>query len=529
MATKARIITAVAATGAAFFSLASVGKAQLDDRLWVGGTGNQQWQIDANWNPTPFPNDPGRVDPDPAVITSVVGANVSVSLGANLNVDVGATDVTVAALTIGSTSGAVATNITSSGAGRLVFENFESNNTVPEPDVCAFNCGAALITSQGVAGATNTISAIVGVNDAVQVAGTNDITLSGGVAEMGSSATLSALPVGRTVFITGNITTNDTSVPMGADDTPLILNDSGTSQGTIDVVGVISGAGRMRYGTAASAPVLPLGTVILRNNNTYSGRTLLGRGNVVLGHNNAFGTADVKQEGPAAGSLETGYNLISDNDSRKTTNNMVIAQWQTVKGTNSLEWSGRVIQTNARGWINMLPQGKTLKLSGQQYTFELADGELERILTFDGSGKTLVTGGIRNRWDSVNNQEASTSFVGSLRVRGSGVMVVDGDDSLANSDGNFTGSIFVQGGNLHFANNADFGIAMQVASDAGAVGVDAGVVNNSAFLALLNNSSNPVADAAGLMVVYDRGGLMLASGEYATNLDFTGRKPMRPA
>ena len=278
----------------------------------------------------------------------------------------------------------------------------------------------------------------------------------------------------------------------------------------------------MRYGTQDSAPVLPLGRINLRGNNTYSGRTILGRGDLYLYTNSALGTGDAKQEGPAAGSLETGYNIFSDNDTRVIANRMIIAQWQTAKGTNSLEWSGRTYQTNQRGWINMISPDKTLKISGQQYTYEVADGALERILTFDGSGKTLITGGIRNRWDSATNTEAINSQVGSMRVRGSGVIVVDGDNALTNSDSNFTGSIFVQGSNLHFASNADFGAAIQVVSDAGAIGVDSGVVNNSSFLGLLNSSANPQADAAGLLVLYDRGGLMLGAGEYGSNLDFTG-------
>jgi fibronectin-binding autotransporter adhesin len=520
---RARFVSTFGLAVSAFLTLAATSSAQLlDDRLWTGATGNQLWQVDANWNPQPFPNDPGRVDAAPTTISPVIGANLSVALAANLNLDVGATDVTVASLTLGSTTGAVTTNVMSTGAGRLVFENFEANNTVPEPDECAFNCGAALITSQGVAGAINTIGAVVGINDALHFAGSKDITLSGGIAEINSSASFSSITAGRTAFITGPIVTNDTSVSGGADDVPLALNDSRTSQGTIDVTGVISGSGRMRYGTQDSAPLLPLGRINIKGNNTYSGRTILGRSDTYLYTNSPFGTGDVKQEGPAAGSLETGYNIFSDSDSRVIPNNMIIAQWQTMKGTNSLEWSGRAFQTNQRGWINMIAADKVFKLSGQQFTYEAADGDQERILTFDGSGKTVVAGGIRNRWDSTTNAEIMNAQIGSIRARGSGVIIIDGDNSLPNSDSNFSGTIYVQGSNLHFATNADIGSAAAVASEAGAVGVDSGVVNNSTFLGLLNSSANPVADLAGHLVLFDRGGLMLAANEYGSNLDFTG-------
>ena len=70
-------------------------------------------------------------------------------LASNLDVNVGATDVTVAALTIGSST--TSCDEYHDQGGRVVFENIELNNTIPEPDVCTFQCGALLITSTGVA------------------------------------------------------------------------------------------------------------------------------------------------------------------------------------------------------------------------------------------------------------------------------------------------------------------------------------------------------------------------------------------
>ena len=68
-------------------------------------------------------------------------------------------------------------------------------------------------------------------------------------------------------------------------------------------------------------------------------------------------------------------------------------------------------------------------------------------------------------------------------------MYIDGNnDGVAGTlDSNFNEAVIVRGGNLHFATNGDFGIAEYVESEAGAVGVDAGVVNNAAFFGLLNN------------------------------------------
>src|SRR5688572_20719174 len=116
---QARIISTIATAVGILAVFGQTAAAQLvTDHVWVGGTGNQQWQVDTNWDPPMFPNDPGRMDTSEAAISPVEDANLSVNLPANLNVNVGATDVTVAALTIGGMSGAVTTNVTSSG-GRL--------------------------------------------------------------------------------------------------------------------------------------------------------------------------------------------------------------------------------------------------------------------------------------------------------------------------------------------------------------------------------------------------------------------------
>jgi fibronectin-binding autotransporter adhesin len=542
---RARIFAATLVAVGSFVFTQPVA-AQLDDHLWIGGTGNQLWQVNTNWDlvgdPTDeFPNDPGRVDSTPAVIANSEGANLSVNLAANLTVNVGATDVTVAALTIGSTSGAVTTNVSSTG-GKLVFENFESNNTTPEPDVCAFNCGRALVTSQGVTGVTNTISAPVGVNDVINVAGTRNITFSGGLVEMSNTegtrvVEFNVQPATMTVFLTGNVTTlsiDTDAVAGGVQDTPIAFNagpgNNGpnpqvSSLGTIDISGIISGPGDVQFGTQEQGTAIPFGKVIVRGNNTYTGGTTISRGNLVLDHDNALGAGALKQFGPSAIGM-TGYNIESTADNRTIANELELGQWQTINGSNSITFSGIAYQSNTAGWINMMPQTETLTLSGPQYVFSMSDADdtIHRIYTFDGKGKTVVTGGIGSRWDTETETEViNPSYPASIAKQGTGALYIDGDNDAADgtSDSNFNESVIVYQGNLHFGSNGDLGGAEYITSKAGAIGVKTGgVVGNATFLNKLNNANNGAADAAGNLVLFDHGGLMLASGEYDDNLDF---------
>ena len=290
-------------------------RAQLTEYTWKtpSQVGNQSWQVDGNWNLTGWPDDPGRTEPDAATIVPSEGASTSVALTGNLNLDVGATNVTVASLKIGGTAGAVTTTISSTG-GKLVFENYEANNTTASPDICAFNCGAALITSGGVVGSTNIISAPVHLNGErlnSAAASTNNITLSGPVtfanlaAPASGSSIRSFMPSGTKLTISGSISLVDTVTNLG---TFLQIHDSGTlpslaappenitnfSTGTIEISGIIqdTAATAAPFGSLALGMTTanqPLGTLILSGANTYRGATSLNRMNLVLGNDSALG------------------------------------------------------------------------------------------------------------------------------------------------------------------------------------------------------------------------------------------------
>src|SRR5262245_56534309 len=88
----------------------------LNDSTWTGGV-NSDWQQSGDWNPAGFPN--AGVD------------TATVSVTPDLNLNVGTTDVAVAALTLNGASQSTDINVTSTG-GHLVFKN-DDDNTFEKP------------------------------------------------------------------------------------------------------------------------------------------------------------------------------------------------------------------------------------------------------------------------------------------------------------------------------------------------------------------------------------------------------------
>jgi autotransporter-associated beta strand protein len=348
-------------------------------------------------------------------------------------------------------------------------------------------------------------------------------------------------------------------VPEDPQDPP---NDPPSRQGVIEILGHFVGSGPeeddrggwVSIGSPQSSR-LPLGTVILRGDSIgpqydpddeepeppfFDGRILMDRGNLVLAHDNALGAGDLTTGNPTQ---QLGFNFISDNDNRKISTDIQVAQWHTVRGAtgiaglegvgdHSIEFSGTVQQTNTRGWINILPAGKELVLSGPQYPLEGDDNDdPDRIYTVDGTGLTRITGGIHNR-----PPEATFAGSGHFRKRGTGTVIIDFDETnTEDSPTDHTGDLWMEGGNLHYATNADLHDGA-ILSRGGAVGSDdptLGTTGNDPFLTKLNNSENPNATYPDPIfqtffvnnpkfTSFSAGGLMLAAGEYSENLDFSG-------
>jgi autotransporter-associated beta strand protein len=232
-------------------------------------------------------------------------------------------------------------------------------------------------------------------------------------------------------------------------------------------------------------------------------------------------------------------------------------------GDHSIEFSGRMTQSNSRGFINLLPAGKTLTISGPQYGLEDQDVDNldhHRPYTIDGSGKTMITGGIHNRVP----EQAEAGLV-DFRKRGTGTVVIDFAEMIDDPENpgmmipnpdtpsDYQGNTYVDGGNLHFAHANDLpgsSAPQEIISTSGAVGFDEGLfdaegaltANGTTFVNMLNNSANlnaPDSTIPGnfLRVYgvndviygrYDYGGLMLGADEYDQDLNFSDSQASNP-
>lgn len=564
-----------------------------------------------------YPSDPGRLDANEVEILPVIGANFSKALTGDLTVNITGGDVTVASVKLGGTSTAVASSI-ASASNLLVFENQESNDNVtnpgqpdadpevfPEP-IYGFNQGRALIWSTGTVGGgkQNRIDAGVKLNDDVDVEGNRDLHIYGTIQEgdrmtaagnpYRPSSISSLLTGGARLYIHGNIQVSafdevpdvpEDPASSGTQERAFVINNGRgiqvpvdpqmpptnppTRQGVVDISGQFVGDGWINIGAAENVR-LPLGSVILRADNVgptpatpvFSGRIIMDRGNLVLAHNNALGGGSVLTGNP---NTAVGFNIISDNDSRVISNQMDITQWQTVRGAtgieglegigdHSIEFSGRIVQSNSRGFINLLPAGKELKISGPQYGLEEQDVDNldhHRPYTIDGSGRTVITGGIHNRVP----EQAEPGRV-DFRKRGTGSVIINFNEANANDTASdYQGFTYVDGGNLHFAAandlpNPDGATGAEILSSSGAVGLDSGLftaggaleADGITFLSMLNNSANLNAPNSQnpdlflrlygvrdvITLRYDQGGLMLGADEYGQDLNFTGSQAANP-
>lgn len=520
------------------------------DYQWIGGTGTQNWQDNANWDQADFPND---IDSEDEIYPV---ADLGVGLGADLTVNAGTTPVTIAGLKLGGTLGAVTTEITSGTGGQLVFNNFfesdflsptndadfdnsgsvsgndfliwqqnngttnpnlnesnyndsgdaDSDNDVDNDDIGIWNeqygfgtnplnGNNAFIVSGGVAGSVNRITAPIRLDDEpLGVEANNPLTIDVGgnitnsVGDMASDSRLDVFNGLVTVNSQVIMTNVNTAPETGGTD--LQLRATG-GDAKLVLNGVVRDAnpsepGNLTFGGGD-------GWVEIYGDNDLGGTIRTG-GRVLLGHDNALGVSS--SDGlPAL--VRPGGTWYSDDNARTIPNPMILQANLNLAGDKTITLSGEITQTNNRGFNNNIEAPGMLILDGTLTIWE-DDEPLRREFDFLGTGTTKVTGTIRDDPQGSGNDRG-------LNMRGPGVVIIDVEDgaNLHNGD------TVITDGNLHYANNGSLNAGSgKIVSQGGAVGVDTGVASNTELMSKIDPASF--------------GGLMLAPSDAAANLDFTG-------
>jgi fibronectin-binding autotransporter adhesin len=454
----------------------------------VLGGGAATWQNAANWDPnTAFPN------------AATDDANLSVGLTSGLVLDILGTDVTVGNLTIGGTAGPVVTDIV--GSGGALFLNDTSGN--------------ATIFSYGTTGGTNVVSAPLVLSD-----GTTELDASS-TQPFFIGSTLSLSGANQTLITNGSAALTIGSNPGGVptqiqlyergDDTIArnltINNVRSTSTGGLDQSITVNG--KFQTGTAGT------GTVTFGSNSNsgakyYMSQTQdltttvnIGRQSYYLNVDNPFGTGNLV----ANNSNESNWGglLISDNDARTVGNAQVqVGNNFAVAGDNSLTFTGAFGVTNNRNVGNNLAAGKTWELAGTVYPNIKAGDLNSRTITFDGPGRTLISGVLANTI-------ADDTISGNITQRGSGSIV------LTNSANTISGTITTGGGMIVFDADGSYG-----ATTGGAGGTGSTIVANTSG----GVSYTPGTGDAGWATFAGKltggsGYLALPAGDAAANLDFS--------
>ncbi len=517
---------------------------------WIGGTGSQSWQNGGNWDLPDFPNDTDPLDMDYPT------ANLSVSLGANLNVGLGTSPVTIAGLTLGGISSAVTTEVSSGGpAGTLNFKNyfvpeglvterdadFDNDGLVAGSDFLIwqrnylfqnsgpdnindqgdanrddivdgtdlqiwqdqyglgnsfFTQGDAFLRSAGVAGSVNRITAPIHLEDEpLEIDAINPLLI-----DVGGNITNSAPDLtssSRISVVRGTVTINSEVIVTNVDTTP----DSGGTDMTLRANG--DGAALILNGIVRDAnPAEPGnvtfgggdGRIEIYGNNDLGGTVRTGGDEIILGHDHALGVSSVAPFTPAH--VRPGGTFYSDNNLRNIPNKITLQSNFNVAGDKTLTLSGEVTQTNNRGFNNNITAPGMLILDGLLNIWE-DDEALVREFDFLGTGTTLITGVIRDD-QFFSGQDRRINQIGP------GVLIID----VGPGDNSHSGPTTISRGNLHYANNDSLNVGGgMIVSRGGAIGVDTGVATNTTFLQQIDPIST--------------GGLMLTASDAAANLDFT--------
>ncbi|MDI1250009.1 MAG: autotransporter-associated beta strand repeat-containing protein [Lacunisphaera sp.] len=397
-------------------------------------------------------------------------------------------------------------------AGNGALENTGADNTLA--GTLALNTDSTIGVTAGNLTVSGTIS---GGNDLTKV-GTGTLSLSGtntytgattvsaGNLSISADANLGAAPGSPTV---GHLTLDGGTLQTTADLT-LATNRGialGAGSGTFDVAtgttatydGILTGAGALSKtgagalvlngtNTSTGARTVAAGTLELNAAQSFAGNLLLNAGTVVVGHDSAFGSGNIRL---------TNATLQGDGSARVVANTLrILGDGGTIAGSSDLAFTGTTI---AHG-------NRTLAVTNTGTTtftdVTLSSNDNNRTLTLNHTGNVVIGG-------TIANGGTSTS---SLTKTGTGTLTVSG--STANT---FGGALAVNDGTVELnktaGTNATGGGAVTIGDGSGVAG--------SATLRWL--ADNQLPDGSGLLTVNADGLLDLNNhGETIDRLAGTG-------
>jgi fibronectin-binding autotransporter adhesin len=463
------------------------------DYTWnVLGGGTQSWTTPANWDPNTG-----------APTTADDTANLGVALSGNLTTDIGASDVSVGGIVFGGTTAGVTTNVSSSG-GNLILISTTTN---------------ALITSAGVAGSVNRITAPVLLNDTVDIAttSTRDFAIAGNLGLINANQILNNLMTGGQTLTIGSgsastIMLYDALVPATA--RTLQINPLKSDPGLLPVTTVINArwtsGGSLALG--GNNQQNPAATYVLMQSQTSTAGVTINRQGYLLAADDALGRGQVTMSNN--NTQNWGAELRSDNDARVLNNTRLqMGNPIAVTGSNSLTINSTLGQSNNnRAFGNALPAGKQLTLAGgtasPAIAITTASDNVGRVFTIDGPGTTIVSGSVVNALDPAFDATTQSRFI----KRGTGRV------ELNNPLNTISGTITAAGGLLVFGTNGSFGTTAGIlVTEAGGVSYAPGTADAgfTAFATKLSGSST--------------GFLALPQSNASSNLDFSGTNALAAA
>ena len=487
MATRWFLVKTVPLACVAMLTAAS---ASAVDYTWnVPAGGAQSWTNPANWDPSTG-----------APITADDTANLGIGLAENLTLDLGATDVTVGGITLGGTTVAVTTDVNTTG-GNLILNSNATNAT---------------ITSGGVAGSVNRISAAVVLGDAVDfsAASTQSVTLAGNLGMTGGARAITNFMTGGPTLTIGsgsNSTIQLYDVFAPATGYQLQLNVFRDTTGTSSLTTVINARWNNTGATGSSLALgannaNPGATYVLLQSQTSTAGLTINRQGYLLAADNALGLGQATMSNNNV--QLWGAELRSDNDSRVLTNTRLqMGNPIAVTGSNSLTINATLSQSNNnRAFGNALITGKRLTLAGgtasPAIAMTSASDNVGRIFTIDGPGTTIVSGSVVNALDPATDPTTTSNFI----KRGTGRL------ELNNALNTISGSIAANGGLLVFGTAGSYGTATSTigVGDGGGVSYGPGTADPG------------FATFAAKLVATSTGFLALPQADSAANLDFSG-------